>query len=76
MTPKAAADYLGTTTDNLAQMRHRGVGPSWSQPTRRIIRYHRDDLDRWLARSRHPASRDDTPPTGRPTDPTPGAADP
>lgn len=45
---KGAAEYLGITVDTLAQMAHRGTGPKYAKPSERIVRYHRDELDRWL----------------------------
>lgn len=43
-----AADYLGVTSQTLAQMAHRGTGPRYSKPSGRLVRYHVDDLDAWL----------------------------
>lgn len=45
-----AAEYLSLTVANLAQMRHRGVGPRFHKIGRTFV-YKRNDLDKW-ARTR------------------------
>ena len=46
--PKAVADYLGTTTGNLAQMRYRGTGPKFIKLGHRAIRYRWSDVEAWI----------------------------
>src|SRR5690625_6420092 len=45
--PKAVADYMGTTTGNLAQMRYRGTGPKFIKLGHRAIRYRWSDIEAW-----------------------------
>jgi hypothetical protein len=40
-----AADYLGARPGTLKNWRHRGEGPKYHVVNRRLVRYHRDDLD-------------------------------
>ena len=46
--PQAVADYLGTTTGNLAQMRYRGTGPKFIKLGHRAIRYSWVDVFAWI----------------------------
>ena len=46
--PKAVADYMGTTTGNLAQMRYRGTGPKFIKLGHRAIRYRWSDVEAWI----------------------------
>jgi len=46
--PQAVADYLGTTTGNLAQMRYRGTGPKFIKLGHRAIRYRWSDIEAWI----------------------------
>ena len=46
--PKAVAEYLGTTPQNLAQMRYRGTGPKFIKLGHRAIRYSWADVFAWL----------------------------
>lgn len=50
---RKAADYLGVSTQFLEGARHyeNGRGPAYHR-VGRLIRYHRDDLDKWLAEGR------------------------
>lgn len=48
MNRKEAAEYLGTTEENLAQHATRGTGPKYSKPTERMVRYFQEDCDAWL----------------------------
>lgn len=50
-----AADRLGTTQGYLANMRHFGRGPAWSNPVGKVVAYRRADLDEW--RAAHPVPR-------------------
>ena len=56
---KAAAQYLSLREKGLETMRRTGVGPRFSRPSTRIVRYAVTDLDAWL---RHGV---DHPVTGR-----------
>jgi hypothetical protein len=44
MTPREAANYLSITNETLLRWRKDCVGPKYSQPNSRIVRYLRDDL--------------------------------
>ena len=44
MTPAEAAEYVGVTTETLFRWRKDAIGPKYSQPNPRIVRYLRDDL--------------------------------
>lgn len=46
--PQTVADYLGTTTGNLAQMRYRGTGPKFVKLGHRAIRYRWSDVEAWV----------------------------
>lgn len=46
--PKAVADYMGTTTGNLAQLRYKGTGPKFVKLGHRAIRYRWSDIDAWI----------------------------
>lgn len=46
--PAALAEYLGTTTGALAQMRYRGVGPRFIKLGAKAIRYRESDVSAWL----------------------------
>ena len=48
MTPQEAADFLRVKVDTLMRWRKDGVGPKYSQPNWRIVRYTREDLLAWL----------------------------
>lgn len=46
-TPKEAAEYLRTTAEALEYRRRKTTGPAFSK-VGKLIRYNRDELDRWL----------------------------
>lgn len=46
--PQTVADYLGTTTANLAQMRYRGTGPKFVKLGHRAVRYRWSDIEAWI----------------------------
>jgi Helix-turn-helix domain len=46
-----AAAYTGFSPELFESWRHKGEGPPYSQPSRRV-RYKRSDLDEWLAKHR------------------------
>ena len=48
LTPREAADFLSVTDETLFRWRKDGVGPKYSQPNSRIVRYLRDDLISWV----------------------------
>jgi hypothetical protein len=48
LTPGEAAAYARLTVGQLAQLRYRGQGPVYLNPTPRRILYRRSDLDTWL----------------------------
>ena len=43
-----AADYLGTKAGTLKNWRHRGEGPRYHIINRRLVRYHRRELDDYV----------------------------
>lgn len=47
-TPAAVAEYLGTTTGNLAQMRYLGTGPKFLKLGKKAVRYRETDIQVWL----------------------------
>jgi len=48
MESTAIAELLGTTPQNLAQMRYRGTGPKFIKLGHRAIRYRWTDVEAWL----------------------------
>ena len=48
MTSREAAQFLSVTDETMFRWRKDGVGPSYSQPNSRIVRYLRDDLVEWM----------------------------
>jgi hypothetical protein len=44
----AAAAYLGSTAGTLKNWRASGKGPRYHVVQDRLVRYHRDDLDRFV----------------------------
>lgn len=52
MTAKEAAVYTGISVSHLAKLRHTGRGCPFvrigDSQTKAIIRYRKDDLDKWL----------------------------
>lgn len=49
VSPVALAEYLGTTTGALAQMRYRGMGPRFIKLGAKAVRYNMSDVSAWLA---------------------------
>lgn len=56
-TTREAATYLKLSASTLEKARVRGDGPTYAQPTRRVI-YRRRDLDDWLDRARRSSTSD------------------
>ncbi len=52
MTCREAAQFLAVTDETLFRWRKDGVGPSYSQPNSRLIRYLYDDLVAWMKECR------------------------
>ncbi len=48
MNPVEAAQFLGVTTETLFRWRKDGIGPRYSQPTPKFLRYLHDDLVAWM----------------------------
>ncbi len=48
LTPKQAAGICSVAVSTLKAWRAAGVGPRYSAPNRRTIRYARVDIDHWL----------------------------
>lgn len=48
LTPTDAATYLNVTKSALATWRARRMGPPFIRLTERVVRYDRNDLDRWV----------------------------
>lgn len=46
--PNAVADYLGTSTHQLAQYRYLGKGPKFIKVGGKHVRYRWDDVEAWL----------------------------
>lgn len=53
MSPEEAAAYTGISVPALAMMRHRKTGARYMNPTPRIVRYRKRDIDAWLQHSAH-----------------------
>lgn len=49
VSPVALAEYLGTSTGALAQMRYRGSGPKFIKLGAKAVRYSTADINAWLA---------------------------
>ena len=45
---KVIAEYMGTTPQNLAQMRYRGTGPKFIKLGARSVRYRWSDVEAWI----------------------------
>lgn len=45
LSTEEAARYLGARPGTLKNWRHRGEGPRYHVVNRRLVRYHRDELD-------------------------------
>lgn len=53
MSPQFLADYFETSVKTLERWRERREGPEFFKlPGERMIRYHRDDVSRWLTKLR------------------------
>jgi predicted DNA-binding transcriptional regulator AlpA len=48
ISPKKAAQILGTNENVMAIWRHRGEGPDYYKLSRRAIRYLKSDIYQWL----------------------------
>jgi hypothetical protein len=48
MNTEQAADYVGSTAASLKNFRATGQGPAYRACSGRMIRYHVEDLDRWV----------------------------
>lgn len=48
MESTAIAELLGTTPQNLAQMRYRGTGPRFIKLGHRAVRYRWSDVEAWI----------------------------
>ena len=48
MTAKQVAIYLGVSIDTLQRMRTIGTGPPYKRLSRRCVRYHRKDVEKWV----------------------------
>lgn len=49
MTTREAAAYIRMSYRTLEDLRMSGGGPVYARPGRNMVRYHRDDLDAWMA---------------------------
>lgn len=47
-TPTAVADFLGTSTGNLAQMRYLGRGPAFVKLGAKAVRYRDSAILEWI----------------------------
>lgn len=52
MTTRECAEFLSVTEETLFRWRKDGVGPRYSQPNLRVIRYDRDDVLAWIKEHR------------------------
>lgn len=53
ISPEEAAELVGVTTDQLAQMRYKGTGPVFYKPNARLVRYRRSEVLEWLGAKPH-----------------------
>ncbi|GIT86175.1 AlpA family transcriptional regulator [Roseobacter sp. OBYS 0001] len=53
MTPSECAEVIGVTEDTLLHWRKDAMGPPYSKPTSRCVRYLRDDVVAWLEEHRN-----------------------
>lgn len=51
LTPAEVEALYGISHRQLEELRRAGQGPTYSQPSPRVIRYYRPDMDAWLQRS-------------------------
>ena len=52
MNPVEAAQFLGVTTETLFRWRKDKIGPKFTQPTPKFLRYLHDDLVAWMKENR------------------------
>lgn len=52
MTSREAGQFLGVTDETMFRWRKDGVGPSYSQPNSRVVRYLHEDLVGWMKENR------------------------
>lgn len=52
-TPAEVAEYLSTSTGQLAQMRYRGGGPVYVRTAGNRIRYRWEDVEAWVESRRY-----------------------
>lgn len=52
MNPVEAAEFLGVTTETLFRWRKDKIGPRYSQPTPKFLRYLHEDLVDWMRENR------------------------
>jgi hypothetical protein len=57
--PCQVAEVYGFTLKFLAHARARGNGPSFFKPSRRLVLYAVDDIERWLEAQRRTSTSDD-----------------
>ena len=48
MTSREAGQFLGVTDETMFRWRKDGIGPSYSQPNARLVRYLHEDLVSWM----------------------------
>lgn len=59
LTPAQVALLIpGMTKAALAQLRYRGLGPTYLKPTAKLVLYRRDDVIHWLERSAFTSTRE------------------
>lgn len=51
--PEQAAELIGITVGQLAQLRYKGGGPVFYKPHGRLVRYRRSEVLEWLSANRH-----------------------
>ena len=52
MTSREAGQFLGVTDETMFRWRKDGIGPSYSQPNSRVVRYLHEDLVSWMKENR------------------------
>ncbi len=74
ITPEVAGEITGMSVGALAQLRYRGIGPTFYKPTPRTVRYKRSEVIAWLEASAATRTGEPTPPRRGPFPmPTPQA---
>ena len=48
MSPKEVSEYIGIGLSTLALWRATGTGPQYIKILRRLVRYRKDEVDKWL----------------------------